>query len=102
MHSGSVRLFGPGVGGPFGEAPASEASRRHFPQSGGNASGTDTAQTEGKVVGVDLYGPDPADLAGRKDLDVFFLALPHGTAAEYAVPLVKAGRRVIDLSLIHI
>lgn len=26
------------------------------------------------------------------------LALPHGVAAEYAAPLVKAGRRVLDLS----
>ena len=30
--------------------------------------------------------------------EVFFLALPHGLAAEYAVPLRKAGKRVVDLS----
>jgi N-acetyl-gamma-glutamyl-phosphate reductase len=30
--------------------------------------------------------------------EFFFLALPHGLAAEYAVPLAKAGKRVIDLS----
>ena len=30
--------------------------------------------------------------------DVVFLALPHGVAAEFAVPLVKAGKIVIDLS----
>ncbi len=30
--------------------------------------------------------------------DVVFLALPHGVAAEYAVPLLKAGCTVIDLS----
>jgi N-acetyl-gamma-glutamyl-phosphate reductase len=29
---------------------------------------------------------------------VVFLALPHGVAAEYAVPLVKSGCQVIDLS----
>ncbi|MBX3745425.1 MAG: N-acetyl-gamma-glutamyl-phosphate reductase [Verrucomicrobiae bacterium] len=40
--------------------------------------------------------PDPAGLAGAAD--VIFLALPHGVAATYAVPLVEAGRRVIDLS----
>lgn len=28
----------------------------------------------------------------------FFLALPHGLASEFALPLVRAGRRVIDLS----
>ncbi|MEI6279642.1 MAG: N-acetyl-gamma-glutamyl-phosphate reductase [Verrucomicrobiae bacterium] len=28
----------------------------------------------------------------------FFLALPHGLAAEFAAPLCRAGRRVVDLS----
>ena len=33
-----------------------------------------------------------------KQAQVVFLALPHGVAAEFAVPLLKAGCRVIDLS----
>jgi len=33
-----------------------------------------------------------------KQADVVFLALPHGVAAEYAIPLVAAGCVVIDLS----
>jgi N-acetyl-gamma-glutamyl-phosphate reductase len=33
-----------------------------------------------------------------KQADVAFLALPHGVAAEYAVPLLNAGCVVIDLS----
>jgi N-acetyl-gamma-glutamyl-phosphate reductase len=33
-----------------------------------------------------------------KQADVLFLALPHGVAAEYAVPLIQLGSRVIDLS----
>src|SRR5438105_3284820 len=33
-----------------------------------------------------------------KQADIVFLALPHGVAAEYAVPLVNAGCIVIDLS----
>jgi N-acetyl-gamma-glutamyl-phosphate reductase len=33
-----------------------------------------------------------------KQADVVFLALPHGVAAEYAVPLLDAGCEVIDLS----
>jgi N-acetyl-gamma-glutamyl-phosphate reductase len=33
-----------------------------------------------------------------KQADVVFLALPHGVAAEYAVPLLDAGCGVIDLS----
>ena len=41
---------------------------------------------------------DPTELAARGDLDVFFLALPHGVASEYADPLFQAGKTVIDLS----
>ena len=41
---------------------------------------------------------DPTELAARDDLDVFFLALPHGVASEYADPLFQAGKTVIDLS----
>lgn len=33
-----------------------------------------------------------------KQADIVFLALPHGVAAEYAVPLLQLGCRVIDLS----
>jgi len=33
-----------------------------------------------------------------KQADIVFLALPHGVAAEYAVPLLDAGCLVIDLS----
>lgn len=32
------------------------------------------------------------------DAETIFLALPHGLAAEFAAPLLAAGRRVIDLS----
>ena len=37
-------------------------------------------------------------LAHRADIDLWFLALPHGAAAEFARELVAAGRKVIDLS----
>ncbi len=41
---------------------------------------------------------DPnAELLARQ-CDLVFLALPHGVAAEFAVPLINAGCRVIDLS----
>jgi len=33
-----------------------------------------------------------------KQAEVIFLALPHGVAAEFAVPLLQLGSRVIDLS----
>lgn len=39
-----------------------------------------------------------AALGPEKARAVVFLALPHGVAAEWAVPLVQAGLRVIDLS----
>ncbi|MDP1580847.1 MAG: N-acetyl-gamma-glutamyl-phosphate reductase [Candidatus Didemnitutus sp.] len=41
---------------------------------------------------------DAAELAARDDISLWFLALPHGTAADFAKALVPAGRRVIDLS----
>ena len=41
---------------------------------------------------------DPNVAVLVKQADVVFLALPHGVAAEYAVPLIKAGVSVIDLS----
>ncbi|VVM05430.1 N-acetyl-gamma-glutamyl-phosphate reductase [Methylacidimicrobium cyclopophantes] len=39
--------------------------------------------------------PDPSRLC---EADVIFLALPHGAAAEYVVPLREAGKIVVDLS----
>ena len=41
---------------------------------------------------------DPAALAARKDIGLWFLALPHGAAADFAKALVPAGVKVIDLS----
>lgn len=41
---------------------------------------------------------DPTALAARKDIDLWFLALPHGAAADFAKALLPAGRKVIDLS----
>ncbi len=43
-------------------------------------------------------GSDASALAARADIGIWFLALPHGAAAEFAKVLVAAGRRVIDLS----
>ena len=41
--------------------------------------------------------PTPDELAASA-IDTFFLALPHGVAAGHAVPLLAAGKKVIDLS----
>jgi N-acetyl-gamma-glutamyl-phosphate reductase len=40
--------------------------------------------------------PDTATLA--QQAEIVFLALPHGVAAEFAIPLLQSGCRVIDLS----
>ena len=45
---------------------------------------------------IRFTGPNAEVLA--KQADIVFLALPHGVAAEYAVPLLNAGCVVIDLS----
>ena len=47
--------------------------------------------------GLKFTDSDAAALA-QSDIDLFFLALPHGAAATYAKTLVPAGKRVIDLS----
>jgi N-acetyl-gamma-glutamyl-phosphate reductase len=51
----------------------------------------------GADQGLTFTDSDPAALAAG-DIDLFFLALPHGAAATYAKALVPAGKRVIDLS----
>jgi N-acetyl-gamma-glutamyl-phosphate reductase len=40
----------------------------------------------------------PPDAALAEKADLFFLAVPHGTAAPYAVALRKVGKTVVDLS----
>ncbi len=47
--------------------------------------------------GLVFSDSDAAALAAGS-LDLVFLALPHGTSAEFAAKLVPAGKRVIDLS----
>ena len=47
--------------------------------------------------GLTFSDSDPVALAAG-DIDLFFLALPHGAAATYAKALVAGGKRVIDLS----
>ncbi len=63
--------------------------------------GRPLAQVMPAVRGIDrglvFTASDPAALAAG-DIPLFFLALPHGAAAEFARALVAAGKRVIDLS----
>ncbi len=47
---------------------------------------------------LEFSDSDPAILAARQDIDLWFLALPHGAAADFARTLVPTGRKVIDLS----
>ncbi len=51
-----------------------------------------------RYTGLDLnfVAPDAAELA--KICDAAILALPHGTATEYAIPLLNAGIKVVDIS----
>ena len=49
-----------------------------------------------RASGVRFSDPNASLLA--KQAEIAFLALPHGVAAEYAVPLLQLGCQVIDLS----
>ena len=51
----------------------------------------------GLLGDVNFVHADPVDLC-QLDVSIWFLALPHGVAAEYALKLVEAGKTVIDLS----
>ena len=50
------------------------------------------------VSELEFTASDAAELAANDALDIIFLALPHGVASEFADPLFKAGKTVIDLS----
>src|SRR5271170_2736818 len=63
--------------------------------------GKPLAQVMPAVRGIDrglVFVPSDAAALAAGDIPLFFLALPHGTAAEFAKALVAAGKRVIDLS----
>ena len=55
-------------------------------------------QVVGISDGLCFSNPSIDELCKQGDLDIFFLALPHGTAATYATALLEAGKKVIDLS----
>ena len=70
-------------------------SRQHA----GKAAGDVLTRLAGVGEFANLFFTEPsieALLASRAEY--FFLALPHGLAAEFALPLCRAGKRVIDLS----
>jgi N-acetyl-gamma-glutamyl-phosphate reductase len=72
---------------------AAVSSRSHA----GKELGTIIPAVRGADRGLIFSDSDPAALAAS-DIELFFLALPHGTAATFARALVGAGKRVIDLS----
>ena len=72
---------------------AAVTSRTHA----GKALGSVILSLRGADHGLKFVDSDPAALAAG-DIELFFLALPHGAAATYAKALVAAGKRVIDLS----
>mgnify|MGYP000430427044 CR=1 FL=1 len=47
-------------------------------------------------AGLSFCQPDVKDIA--ENCDAVFLALPHGLATEFAIPLLEAGLKVIDVS----
>lgn len=51
----------------------------------------------GRDHGLAYSDSDPAALAAS-EIELFFLALPHGAAADFARALVPSGKRIIDLS----
>lgn len=56
------------------------------------------ARFAGTRYGDLAFSPSEASAIIDSGAEIALLALPHGLAADYAVPLLKAGLRVIDLS----
>lgn len=93
-----------GASGYTGEELVRLVSRHPRLELAAVTSRTYAGQTLGSVV-PGLLGPDaqvlfedlsPSDVAERADIAL--LALPHGVAADYAVALRAAGKKVVDLS----
>jgi len=51
-----------------------------------------------RELGALVFADLAPDFALAEQADLFFLAVPHGTAAPYAVALREAGKTVVDLS----
>ncbi|MFM7182940.1 MAG: N-acetyl-gamma-glutamyl-phosphate reductase [Verrucomicrobiales bacterium] len=52
----------------------------------------------GSAETLRFTAPAPEELAANPSIETAFLALPHGVAAGHAIPLLAAGKKVIDLS----
>jgi N-acetyl-gamma-glutamyl-phosphate reductase len=62
------------------------------------SAGKDVAEVFPRFAGAGLSfsAPDVKSIAAS--CDVAFLALPHGLASEFAIPLMEAGVKVVDIS----
>ncbi len=55
-------------------------------------------ELRGVVDDLAFEASDAQAIADRDDLDCVFLAVPHGTASEYAKVIADSGKKVIDFS----
>ena len=55
-------------------------------------------QLRGSLDGLRFEKSDPEAMAARDDIECVFLVVPHGVAAEYAGPIARSGKQVIDCS----
>jgi len=62
------------------------------------SAGKDVSETFPRFAGAGLKFSAPDSAAIAAECDVAFLALPHGLATEFAIPLTKSGIKVIDIS----
>ena len=64
----------------------------------GKAVADEIPRLRGVVDPALKFSASSPEACAASPVEVWFLALPHGVAAEYAKPLVAAGKRVLDLS----
>ncbi len=105
VESSTIRVGIVGASGYSGEVLVDLLDRHPFAELATVSSRSLAGQTvasvmptlRGRTSGLSFVDSDPDALAAT-DIPVFFLALPHGVATEYARPLHAAGKTVIDLS----
>ena len=97
-HRGRLGLFRRRTGAPAAVASARGTGRRHLPPIRRPDAGAVFPKFAHHPRARTLRFSEPKAELLAKQAQIVFLALPHGVAAEFAVPLLQLGCQVIDLS----
>ena len=95
LHHWSIRLFGEELVRLLLNHPKVNLSRITSRSLDGSKLEDAIPLLRGKDRGLHFTNPSLEELTTDDSLELFFLALPHGTAAEYAIPYWKPGKKLL-------